>query len=125
MDSIIQTTKECFLCRLLNHQSNKRYLEEHHCIGGNPGRTLAEQYGLKVYLCQAHHHQEGVHGKRSDLKRLLQQIAQEKFEEQYSHEEWMRVFGKNYIEGPTCLQCKKQRYCNESDRLYPCTSFVK
>lgn len=35
-------------------------------------------------------HDHGDHDK--DLERL----AQEAFEERYGHDEWMRIFGKNY-----------------------------
>ena len=66
---------------------------------GKKEHKLAEHYGLKVYLCLQHHTAGpmAVHN-NYDLARLLQRNGQEKFEEKYSHEEWMRVFGRNYTE---------------------------
>ena len=33
-----------------------------------------------------------------DLDRKLKVLAQEKFEEKYSHKEFMKIFGKNYLD---------------------------
>ena len=89
----------CYLCMLLNWDYDRRYhLEEHHVIDGNPGRKLSEHYGLKVYLCIPHHRTsaEAVH-KNTENRRMLERAAQEAFEQKYSHEKWMEVFGRNYI----------------------------
>lgn len=65
---------------------------------GNKERKLAEHYGLKVYLCLQHHEvgPMAVH-RNYELARLLQRKGQEKFEENHSREEWMQIFGRNYI----------------------------
>lgn len=98
MKSIIQDNKECFLCRYLYDIENILWLEDHHIFGG-PNRHLSEQYGLKIYLCHKHHNEPGfsVHYNK-DYRILIHQIGQRAFEKKYSHEEFMRLIGKNYLE---------------------------
>lgn len=90
--SIIQTNKEeCYLC-------HGRASEEHHVIYGTANRKLSEKYGLKVYLCTDCHRtgKNAVHRNYfTDIK--LKQIAQQVFENKYSHEEYMQIFRKNYL----------------------------
>lgn len=91
MESIIQTDKECFMC----HRSDT--LHDHHIFGG-PNRKWSEKYGLKIWLCPAHHNMSdaGVHfNKALDLQ--IKQIAQREFEDTYSREDFIRIFGKNYL----------------------------
>lgn len=73
-------------------------LHKHHIYGG-ANRKLSEQYGLYVYLIPKYHiGDEGVHFNREfDLQ--LKREAQAKFEQQYSREKFIEVFGKNYLEG--------------------------
>lgn len=89
--SIIQDTKECFITKsTLN-------LHKHHIMNGF-NRKNSEKYGLWVWLRADWHNMSsyGVHFNRElDLK--LKRIAQEKFEEIYGHEEWMRIFKRNYL----------------------------
>jgi hypothetical protein len=33
----------------------------------------------------------------ANLNRMLQQMAQTAFEKTHTHEEWMQIFGKNYL----------------------------
>lgn len=90
----------CYLCMLLNSDHDTRTgLQEHHVIPGTAGRKLSEHYGLKVYLCLQHHTAGpmAVHNNRT-MERLLQVRAQKAFEKKYSHEKWMEVFGKNFIQ---------------------------
>lgn len=88
-----------------NHPENTyQALDKHHVFGG-PNRKHSEKYGLwvKICMCRCHRayppggptavHSNPNHGK--DL--FLKQYAQRKFEELYSHEEFMRIFGKNYL----------------------------
>jgi len=89
--SIIQSRKECLFCGALSR------LEKHHCIHGTANRKLAEKYGLTVWLCAEHHRgRNGVH-MNMDLDRELKKLAQHYFELRYTHEEWMMIFGKNYL----------------------------
>lgn len=87
----------CYICQMLGDWRTKD-LEEHHIMHGTANRKLSEKYGLKVHLCR-YHHREGwcaVHQNRQmDLK--LIKIAQKRFEELYGHDEWMKVFMKNYL----------------------------
>ncbi len=91
---------ECYLCkRLLGIDTPAACREEHHAMHGTANRKLAEHYGLKIYLCPYHHRTgpEAVHtSSQTDL--ILKQAAQRAFEKKYSHEKWMQVFGKNYLD---------------------------
>ena len=79
MESIMQDIKECFLCReeMIENNNFKRLpssdLECHHIMHGTANRKISEHYGLKVWLCQ------------------------KRFEQIFSHEEWMNLFMKNYL----------------------------
>ena len=73
-------------------------LEEHHIFFGTSNRKNSEKYGLKVNLCPVCHRDNvvGVHGSRQrDL--ILKRQAQEHFEKEYTREEFMRIFGRNYL----------------------------
>lgn len=89
--SIIQTNKECFLC------GRKTNLECHHVMSGTANRKWSTKFGLTVFLCHdCHTGTEGAqYNKEKNL--YLKQEAQMAFEERYSHEEWMKIFYKNYI----------------------------
>ena len=90
--SIIQKEKnECFVC------GDKRGLEEHHIFQGI-NRKNSEHYGLKVYLChECHQGKEGAHF-NNYLRRELHLIGQNAFVKKYGYEEFIHVFGKDYIE---------------------------
>lgn len=92
MESIIQQGKYCLLC------GTTRDLNLHHCLHGTANRKKADKYGLTVYLCVPHHTgKNGVHfNKEFDL--YLKQRAQKAFEKAHSRQEWMREFGKNYLD---------------------------
>jgi hypothetical protein len=73
-------------------------LEKHHVMHGVANRKIAEKYGLTVFLCEKDHRTgaEAVHKSReTDLK--LIKAGQRRFEQVYSHREWMNAFGKNYL----------------------------
>ena len=91
MKSIIQETKECFLC------GRKTNLEVHHIMAGLANRKWSTKYGLTVFLCaDCHRGSEGAqYNKEQNL--YLKQIAQQAFEELYGHEKWMETFRKNYL----------------------------
>lgn len=92
MKSIIQSEKKCWVCGKTWH------LEEHHCMGGNPNRKNSEKYGLKIWLCLEHHRgQTGVHNDQT-LCDFVHQVAQQAFEKEHSREEFMTIFGRNYLE---------------------------
>ena len=90
MHSIIKGDEKdrCYICGKYGE------MQTHHLLHGTANRKQADKYGLTVHLCHRCHmrlHDEGV------FDRNLQRIAQKAFEAKYSHEEWMRIFGKNYI----------------------------
>lgn len=92
MKSIIQKNKECFVCRTVYG------LHDHHIFYGTSNRKLSEKYGLKVWLCGVDHNlsNRGVHfNKELDLK--LKQLAQRKFEETHTREEFRTIFGKSWL----------------------------
>lgn len=91
MKSIIQTEKECFICRTTYN------LEDHHIFGGN-NRKHSETYGLKVWLCQRHHTGfDGVHTLPGLMKKL-HKIGQKAFEGYWGdREDFLQIFRRNYL----------------------------
>lgn len=97
--SIIGSEKgQCYLCKLLNNDTRKKYTEEHHVLYGSGQRAISEAEGLKVDLCIYHHREgpEAVHN-NSEIRNLLCRIFQEAYERNHTREEWMRISGKNYL----------------------------
>lgn len=93
MKSVLQSEKECFVCKTTQN------LEEHHCLYGTSNRKMSEKYGLKVWLCHEHHTgNTGVHfNKELDLQ--IKELAQAYYEEHIgSKQDFMRDFGRNYID---------------------------
>ena len=88
-DSIMQTEKECYVT------GSRHDLDCHHCIHGSANRKLADRLGLWVWLRHDIHMM--LHDKDKELDRQLEREAQEAFERLHSHEEWMALFGKNYL----------------------------
>ncbi|WP_101908851.1 hypothetical protein [Marasmitruncus massiliensis] len=92
MKSILQDDKECFATQSTSN------LHKHHIFFGNGYRKISENNGFWVWLRQDWHNGEdyGVHSNRQfDLK--LKRQCQAKFEETHSHEEFMRLIGRNYL----------------------------
>lgn len=85
--------EHCYLCH--------RYLgsggEVHHVLNG-ADRKNSEKYGLTVKLCHFCHN-EPPHGVHFDpiVRNALKREAQKIFEDKYSHEDFMRIFGRNYL----------------------------
>lgn len=92
MKSIIQDKKECIVCGSWN-------VEEHHIYFGVAKRKLSEECGLKVWLCPTHHRgTNGVHGKNGHkLDVELKQLGQKAFEWNHTREEFIKIFGRNYL----------------------------
>jgi len=93
MKSIIQEEKECYI----THGTED--LHEHHIFFGK-NRKLSEKYGLKVWLTYEYHESDkGVHGKNGHgLDMLLKSVAQREFEKTHTRQEFMQIFGKNYLD---------------------------
>lgn len=87
--------RKCFLC---GGTSN---LDRHHIFSG-PFRKKSEKYGLTVYLCHDTCHifgPDAVHQSRETMlkvKRYGQRKAMQ--ENGWSTEDFIREFGKNYLE---------------------------
>ena len=105
--SIIQEKKECYICRAFMNLENdmrelpEKGLEKHHIMFGfsNKNRKLSEKYGLWVWLCPKHHKWDDISPHKSKITNIAtRRIAQRAFELKYSHEKWMELFGKNYID---------------------------
>jgi hypothetical protein len=93
----------CYLCMLLqNNFTRHECIEEHHIFFGTSKRKLSEVFGLKVYLCGAHHrgdingNQEAVHHNQ-DINLLLRAAGQRAFEETYSREEFIKIYQENHL----------------------------
>lgn len=88
---MLQEKKCCFLC------GSNESLERHHIFGG-ANRKNSEKYGMVVYLCHWCHNEppNGVHH-NINTNNLLKRYGQKVFENTHSHEEFMRIFGKNYL----------------------------
>lgn len=88
MNSIIpgDNPDHCFICGRWHPE------HVHHCLHGSR-RKMADKYGLTVHLCTRCHMGLHDHGEHD---RELEELAQEAFEERHGHDEWMRIFGKNY-----------------------------
>lgn len=92
MKSILQTDKACFLsgCTV--------QLEQHHIFAG-PNRKNSDKYGLWVWLRHDLHNEPpmGAHHNEA-LNNVLKMLGQMAFERKHSHEKFMQVFGRNYLE---------------------------
>lgn len=92
MKSIIQNSKKCFICGTTYN------LHDHHIFMA-ANRKHSEKYGLKVWLCYTHHNGSNYSphfNKEVDIE--LKQIAQRKFEETHSRDEFMAIIGRNYLD---------------------------
>lgn len=91
MKSIIQAdTDYCFFCG--------RYgTEIHHIFFGTSNRKMSDRYGLVVGLCYEHHRgNRGVHFNR-ELDLELKKVAQRVFNRTYPEQDFLAIFGRNYL----------------------------
>lgn len=88
---MLQDTKCCYLC------GSVHALERHHIFGG-ANRKNSDKYGLTVWLCHWCHNEppNGAHH-NIDTDILLKKQAQKAFEIKHGHDEFMCIFGKNYL----------------------------
>ena len=95
MKSIIQSKKECFICRVNYDVETTNELIKHHIFEGKQ----SEKYGLKIWLCHRHPTTDtrySIHYKRQlDLE--LKQLDQKKFEEIHLLEKFIKHFIKSYL----------------------------
>lgn len=96
MKSLIQSEKECYICRAMYNERNTRNLQCHHIFGGSR-RKKSEADGLKVWLCREHHlGNEGVHIDPV-VNIWIKRRAQKKYEETHTRDEFMERYGRNYL----------------------------
>ena len=106
MKSIMQTDEEeCYLGKARAGERHQA-MHWHHVFEGTGRRNLSEKHGLKVRLCAFSCHlgfdtasgmkQNAVH-KNKEIDDNLKKEAQLKFEETHSREEFMSIFGKNFL----------------------------
>lgn len=101
MKSIMHDKKDgtCYLCMLLHEDYSRKQTQEHHVFYGTANRKLSEKYGLKVYLCHAHHTYDGskeaVH-RNHEIDIRLKILAQTEFEAKYPVLSFRAIFGKDY-----------------------------
>ena len=91
--TIMDTQKGvCYIC-------GKYCLTHKHHIYGGANRRNSEALGLYVHLCPDCHNM-GPNSVHTNIlmARWLQEEGQWKYEETHSREEFMRVFGRNYID---------------------------
>lgn len=90
--------KQCYLC------GKYGATEKHHIFPG-PFRQKSEKYGLVVDLCHWCHNEppDGVHQNR-ERALILKQRGQRKAmkENGWSVDDFIREFGKNYLEEEEC-----------------------
>lgn len=86
--------KECFITGVKDEN-----LVRHEIFFGTANRKLSKQYGLWVYLIPELHNttNKGVHYNR-ELDLLLKRAGQNAFEQKYSRQEFIKIFGKNWLE---------------------------
>lgn len=84
--------KKCFMC------GSKDWLELHHIFGAS-NKKNSEKYGFLVYLCHWCHNEppNGVHH-NSENMRKLKALAQKKFEQDHTRDEFLKIFGKNFLD---------------------------
>ena len=90
--------RECFLC---GKNGSSDPLDKHHIFGGS-NRKKSERFGLTVDLCHNECHIFGKHAVHNDanvMQRLHEYGQRKAMEEQgWSIEDFIREFGKNYLE---------------------------
>ena len=87
--------KRCFLSKERVGRLGEP-LEKHHVMNGAL-RDFAEEEGLWVWLTPENHRWLHDTGMGVNVqKNLLKLIAQLKYEQTHSHEEWMKKVRKNY-----------------------------
>ncbi len=90
--SLIEDRYQCYLC------GESRTDVEHHHIFGGPNRESSDKLGLVVMLCPDCH-RTGKYAVHKDVGRgiELKVKGQTEFEKFNSHEDFVRIFHRNWI----------------------------
>lgn len=93
MKSILQDEKKCFLTGCT------KGLHRHHIFNGF-NRDNSEKYGLWVWLKWDRHIADSPHSTPHNdptIDEMLKRMAQRKFEETHSRDEFMQIFGRSWL----------------------------
>ena len=85
--NLVDDWSVCYLCK-------KQASEKHEIYNGGGFRDKSKMYGLVIPLCAKCHSR--VHD-NADIRKKLKADVQVIFEKEFSHEEYMRLFKKNYV----------------------------
>lgn len=83
----LHDTEYCFEC-------DRPAVHTHHMIFGK-NRANSEKYGLTIKLCAECHRR--LHDRDEKMAMRYRKMAQAAFEYKYSHEEYMKIFGRSYL----------------------------
>ena len=86
--SIMQDEKRCFVT------GSQIQLDRHHVFAG-ARRKASEKYGCWIWLRHDVHME--LHDRNKELDKMIRRACQERFEEIYSHQEFVEIFGKSYL----------------------------
>lgn len=91
--SIVSNEKRCIFC------DTTVDLHRHHIFFGNGRRELSEKYGCWAFVCAKHHNMSNMSVHRNKTFDLsLKELCQAEWEKYYgSREEFIRIFGRNYL----------------------------
>lgn len=84
----MQDEKECYVT------GTTKDLDLHHCFHGSR-RKAADKWGCWVWLNHDVH--MDLHSRNTALDKRIKAECQQRFEELYDHETFMKVFGKSYL----------------------------
>lgn len=88
MRYIINQDEYCYHCKC------RIAVAPHEPLMGSKYRKLSIKHGLVIGVCDPCH--KLLHADDT-INEQYKQEMQRIFEEKYSHEEWMKVFGRNYL----------------------------
>lgn len=88
MRQTINKDEYCYHCKV------SLAVAPHEPLMGSKYRKLSIKYGLVIGLCDSCH--KLLHAD-DNINTVYKKEMQELFESKYSHEEWMKVFGRNYL----------------------------
>lgn len=83
--------EHCYVC-------GSSHVECHHIYFGTANRKISDAYGCVIGLCNFHHtgSEQAVHFNKN-LDMALKKECQRRFQKQYPNEDFMKLFGKNYL----------------------------
>ena len=100
----------CYICGATED------IHRHHVFFGTANKEWAERYGLTVHLCVNCHELSptSVHQCR-ETNYMLKRIGQRAFEREHgTRKEFMKVFGKNYLEEEEMDEKSRVETCKHS-----------